>query len=168
MRKAAGAGLIILAFAYAGLLLVRTKKERIALLKALSDALSGLHAELGIRLTPLPEALSFLAQSGEASGAAFFSEVSSESFGELSFRERWCLAADRELMCLTSDERNELKRLGTFLGTYELSEQLNAISLCRAKLEHSRRRAEDELSGYTRSCIGLCISFGILLAILLV
>ena len=169
MQRLTGAAVIVLAFVLAGASLVSARRERLSTLRGLCAALLQLQGELSARLTPLPEIITALCGSGEKNTAAFFAHISSRlsELGEQSFREIWRSAAE-ELSMLEENEHGELAALGEMLGIYSISDELCAIELCRKRLEERRDEAERALTAYRRSCFGLCVAFGSLLAIVLI
>lgn len=170
MRRIFGACMIMGSFLYSGINIVNTKKERICALREIIHALRQLHAELNARLSPLPEITGRLSKTKGKYAPVFFSEISAAliHLGEISFGEIWRNAADKSLGCIGTPEKEELKRLGNMLGTYELAEQLNAILLCCTFLEEKLSCFEKKLSEQERTYIGICSVLGVLVAVVFI
>ncbi len=134
--KLVGAVLILISGAALGLQVAARRRARAETLRELCASLEQACAELEAANLPLPALLERLAkQSGEAS-AGFFRHLCAglAPAGETSFQELWETAVHEELKQLRERERQDLLRLGTVLGRYDLDSQLEAIRLCRASL----------------------------------
>lgn len=162
--------MIITAFVYAGIYLIKTKRENVCALKEMHVALGMFRAELGVRLSPLSDITAHLAQEDGKYFPAFFSEINSQLFrlGEESFESIWKKAVETKLCCLEKEDLESLKHLGQMLGTYELTEQLNAIDLCCIELNEKLEYYQKELAGQERTCIGICSVLGVLIAVVLI
>lgn len=161
--------MIVAAFLYAGLTLVKSKREHLHTLRELCTALWALHAELNTRCSSLPEAIDTL-RAGKGKCGDFFGCVREDlgRLGERTFSEIWSAAAEHTLSPCSADEKAALTALGHTLGAYTLQEQLAAIELCRKKLENNCAAAEKELADYSRSCLGICSALGIILSVILI
>ncbi len=170
IQRLTGACMIIAAFVYSGIYIINTKREKVRALRELCNALRQLHAELNTRLAPLPEITARLAKNTGKYAPVFFSDINAclIHLGEISFDEIWKNAADKTLDCIGAQEKDDIKRLGNILGTYELEEQLNAIILCCTALEKKLGCAEKELAEQERTCIGICSVLGVLVAVVLI
>ena len=140
--KVLGIGAIISAIFLLALNLTGRRKAEIDCLAELCRGLELIRAELGTRLTPMPELLGLLEEqcAGEAGG--FFRAVGTALplLEERDFSSLWSLAAEEALRCLSQRELDIVKKVGTVLGKYELSEQLNVIGSCLRELKAMEER----------------------------
>ncbi len=169
-QKIVGAVMIISAFAYSGVYIAKTKRERVMALRELNAALGLLYAELGTRLTPIAEAASRLSTAEGRYAPLFFERLRERmsGIGDTRFSEIWSGAARETFVCLERDELDGLCALGAVLGTYELSDQLSTIELCRESIGKRAQSAESELEEKERTSIGVCSVLGVLAAVALI
>ena len=153
----------------AGTMVSQVKKQRIETLRGLCAALELMEAELGTRLSPMPELVGLLAGKMGGQTGAFFSHLSSlmEKLGAEDFSALWQEAANAMLDALDAADLDELCRLGHILGQYELDKQLAAVRLCAAALRSGLDAAEKEYPGEKRLGLGLSTAAGALLIIAL-
>lgn len=170
MRRLTGAALIVAAFVSVGAAMINDRKQRLNALSALCSMLTYFCGEMETRLVPLRQAAEGFDAGKNENVSRFVLRVCGglDALGDRSFREIWCAAADETLCCLAPDELAEIKKLGSTLGVYTLSEQLSALSLCRDRLERSLTHGRERLRDYKSTCMGVCSALGILLAVVLI
>lgn len=167
--KIAGIGAIISAFFLLSLTLVGNKKAEINCLAELCTGFALIRAELGTRLTPMPELLSLLTDRCQGPAGSFFRAIGTALplLGEKDFSTLWNAAAEEYLGCLSQRELETVKKAGAVLGKYELSEQISVIASCLTEL----RGAEEKLrAGYPqcrRLLFGISAAAGGFIIILL-
>lgn len=166
MRLAAGA-LIVAAFALAALGSVARAKRRARLLEALCASLELLRGEVVTRLTPLPDCAALLSRTGPAECREFYASLglAMDSLGELEFSRLWeaCVSA----LELGEEAQSALADLGRSLGRYAAAEQGAAIDRCLARLGPLAARERAALRDSARLKLGLGLSAGLLLAVIL-
>lgn len=167
--KGTGAVLILLAFTLAGWFMLKEKKDRLSCLKELIEALGQLRGELELRSSALPQAMRQAAELSTGAGKELLTQALAnlENLGEVSFSTIWQRAVGLCAWPLGPDERRELEALGAVLGRYELSFQLQALDSCTDYLKRSRERLRESLPAKRRILLGLSVSMGAFLVILL-
>ena len=140
--KVLGIGAIIGAIFLLALILTGRRKAEIDCLAELCRGLELIRAELGSRLTPMPELLGLLEDQCAGEAGNFFRTVGRALplLEERDFSSLWSLAAEEALRCLSQRELDIVKKVGTVLGKYELSEQLNVIGSCLRELKAMEER----------------------------
>lgn len=167
--KIAGIGAIISAFFLLSLTLAGNKKAEINCLAELCTGFALIRAELGTRLTPMPELLLLLTDRCQGPAGSFFRAIGTALplLEEKDFSTLWNAAAEEYLGCLSQRELETVKKAGAVLGKYELSEQISVIASCLAEL----RGAEEKLrAGYPqcrRLLFGISAAAGGFIIILL-
>lgn len=165
--RLAGAAALILAFGMFGYAQVQSARSRERLLGAMCSALELLRGEITNRLTPLPDCARMLAEGGPEPCRGFFRDVYAGcgALGEVEFSGLWsaCLAA----LDVPEAARLALDDLGRSLGRYSADEQRTAIDRCLEALERclGEARASDRQSSRLR--MGLSLTAGMLLAVIL-
>ncbi len=165
--RALGAVLILAASLLLATLWQLGKKRRLACLTSLLSALHRLEAELSGRNALPALAASLAAEDGEA--GAFFSSLSNKlkDLGERSFCLLWAEAAEEALVSLTAAEKRSIIELGAVLGRRPLDMQLLSVSRCRSLFEEQLERTRLSLSSDARMVLGLSLSSGLMLLIVL-
>lgn len=167
--KVLGIGAIISAIFLLALNLTGRRKAEIDCLAELCRGLELIRAELGSRLTPMPELMRLL--EGQCTGEAgnFFRTVGRALplLEEKDFSSLWSLAADEVLRCLGQRELDIVKKVGTVLGKYELSEQLNVIDSCLTELKAGEEKLREAYPQSRRLFFGLSAAAGGFIIILL-
>lgn len=165
--KLLGAVMIIFGALCTGISYVESRKDLITKLDALASALRQLGAEMENSVSPLQELLEKQGMQSRGTVRLFFSSAadSMESLGEREFCEIWAecarkFIADRQAI-------RELTELGGILGRYSLERQCKAIEHCAVMLEEYRNRLSLELQQTGRLALGLPVSAGALMIILL-
>lgn len=139
-------------------------------LESFLDALRYIDAELKNASMAVPEIFSELSLRKEWKLENFFSELSGKmsDFGEESLAKIWtgCVMEDKSVE-LTLQERQEIVRVGNYLGKFSENEQSEAIQACirhlEDELEKLSLRAKERAKLYT----GLGVTAGLMLATVL-
>ena len=164
-----GALLIVLASAALGLGFVRSRGRRLYALREICAGLELLSAELDKWTEPLPRTLERLGTVAPECAGTFFCLLAEKmtELGERRFAELWSECVEASFPDLKKQERQELCSLGGILGRYELSRQLEGIDRCRTRLALDRDRAAASFGQEQRLGLGLSLTSGVLLALVL-
>lgn len=167
--KVLGIGAIISAIFLLALNLTGRRKAEIDCLAELCRGLELIRAELGSRLTPMPELLGLLEDQCAGEAGNFFRTVGCALplLEEKDFSTLWSLAADEVLRCLGQRELDIIKKVGAVLGKYELSEQLNVIGSCLRELRAGEEKLREAYPQNRRLFFGLSAAAGGFIIILL-
>lgn len=160
---ASGAGWFVSAW-------LRLFRRRIRTLGSIGAFLELTQAELQTSALPLEQLLERLLPRLSEPARSFASSVRAgmAELGRRSFSEIWNAALESRLPELSEAESGALRELGSVLGRYELSRQLEAIAGCRAFLKRRESEAAAALPEKTRLALGLGLTFAALLGIVLV
>ena len=165
--KIAGAVMLVAACGMFGYAQLAAALRRERLVEAMCSSLELLRAEIATRLTPLPDCARMLSASGPAPCREFYSRLDSalDALGELEFSYIWsaCLST----LDLPSDAHSALDDLGRSLGRYSAAEQHTAIDRCIAALERCSRAERETGRGNAKLKLGLSLTAGLLLAVIL-
>ena len=167
--KVLGIGAIISAIFLLALNLTGRRKAEIDCLAELCRGLELIRAELGSRLTPMPELLGLLEAQCTGEAGNFFRAVGNALplLEEKDFSSLWSLAADEVLRCLGQRELDIVKKVGAVLGKYELSEQLNVLGSCLTELKAMEEKLREAFPQNRRLFFGLSAAAGGFIIILL-
>ena len=160
----AGAALMLLGGAAAGLGLRRAQTERVRLLEELCAALAVMKSEIASLQTPLPELFSRLSHEGPPRLREFFAaNAALAAEGRLS--EGWTASA----AALPAGERAyaALARLGLSLGRYDALRQCAELDTARESIAAAAETERTRLERRGRLLPGLGACLGAMLAILL-
>lgn len=164
-----GICLVVLACVGFGLSLCMARQRRIRVLRELEKALGILAGELGTSVRATGALCTLLAENCAGEVGAFFQGVVSAipDLAERSFAEIWEDSALRTLASLRAEERSLVAGLGGSIGRFELERQLEAVALCRRELRSALEEARRSYPAERKLCLGLSVSAGAMLAILL-
>lgn len=167
--KALGAAAILAACLLYAAAVVRTKRRQLAQLRALCGALERMNAELTMSLMPLPALFSMCTGSGREEVDAFFRMVAIglNDLESRSFQQIWEDALRQRLAELDTEEKRQLRTLGSWLGRYPPDEQSAALVRCLSCLRQSCDQRGQLLPQQSRLCFGLSAAAGVFLLILL-
>ena len=167
--KVLGIGAIISAIFLLALNLTGRKKAEIDCLAELCRGLELIRAELGSRLTPMPELLGLLEAQCTGEAGNFFRAVGNALplLEEKDFASLWNQAAEELLRCLNQRELETVKKVGAVLGKYELSEQLTVIGACLSELRAGEERLREAYPQTKKLFFGLSAAAGGFIIILL-
>lgn len=169
--KIVGAVLLVCACTLFGIGQARRLYFRQSCLAGVLDALRFIDAELKNGAVPIPEIFSELCRLPETNLHGFYVNLNQkmDSFGEESLSEIWsgCVMNDQSIS-LSSRQKQELCRIGNYLGKYSENEQSEAITACinhmEGELQISSEKAKEGAKLYT----GLGLTFGLMLATVLI
>lgn len=171
MLKALGALCVAAGAVASAFSMVSGLSRRAKALQHIVAALDIMQAEIGERLTPLPELVELLSKRAGGAAALFFTRVSGkmDTLGDRSFLMIWteALGLTPELQ-LTDTEAELMLELGSVLGRYDAEAQVKAISYTRRRLDSCLQQAEIERSERGRVCGVLSVAAGLALIIILV
>lgn len=160
-----GAFLLTAAFALAGAAGARRLARREKMLGELAFSLGLLRFELGRFRAPMPELAGRLAVLAPGAGGALFSRLS-EFLGDLpeeSFDALWA----RALGDMKGPERDALLSMGRVLGRYGAGEQMSAAETCEARLRALEKEAKEAYRRSGRLSVGLGLSAGAMVSVML-
>lgn len=147
----------------------RLVSRRICLAETV-DLLRAIDAELKNGAVPIPEIFAALESRPAGSLRAFIRALNERmaNFGGESLAELWrgCVLGE-DGPALSAHQRQELCRVGDYLGRYAESEQSGALAVCITRLEESLQRAGRRAREGVRLYTGLGLSFGLMLAAVL-
>lgn len=170
MLKLVGALVLVGVSAWAGLDRSAQLRRQAACLAGLITALEIMKSEICTRLTPMPELVGRLGETGPEPARLFFKRVEGGLgfLGDTDFPRLWsrAVAASSELQ-LGAEERVALTNLGLMLGRYTAAEQESAIDRCLDRLERAHGLAEARFRTEGRLYAGLGLAFGITLVLVL-
>lgn len=165
MNAARIAGALLLAAAGAAIGFERSArvKRRASLLSALCAALGVMAEEISLLRTPLPELFSRLAVNGPEETRGFFASLTAADGSPLSGRWSVCVNA----LPVGAEEKEALNALGMSLGRYDAQSQCAQIEYTRALLQQMTEQARCERDGKAKTYVGLGLSLGAMLAVIL-
>ncbi len=167
--KSIGAAIVLLSSFSLGLLNSRLQRQRLFCLREMMQALDLLSSELRTHCPPLGDLLRWTEAHTSGQASVFFATVvnSLSELGVKSFDEIWQNAVVYKLLCLNLEDKRELLTLGSQLGRMELNCQLKALERCHDILNLSRERLETQYREERSIRIGIPVSLGFLITILL-
>ena len=169
--KIIGALLLVAACTLFGVGQARKLLFRQSCLEGVLDSLRYMEAELKNGAVPIPDIFDILRKLPDSKLRSFFSELNGKmlSFGEESLAEIWSDAAlHNQSISLSDRQRQELSRVGNYLGRYSESEQSEAIDACILHLETELTRTAVKTREGVKLYTGLGITAGLMLAAVLV
>ncbi len=168
--KAVGALFLVCACTLFGIGQARKLYFRRGCLADALDTLRFISAELKNGAVPIPEVFSELRRlpNNRLHGVFETLCIKMDGFGEESLSEIWsgCIMNDRSIS-LSQGERQELSRVGSYLGRYSETEQSDAIAACTEHLEIELKRSDVKAREGAKLFTGLGLTFGLMLAAVL-
>lgn len=169
--KIIGALLLVCACTLLGIGQARSLYFRRSCLAGMLDTLRFIDAELKNGAVPIPEIFAELRLLPDTALQGFFENLNAkmEGFGEESLAEIWsgCIINDRSVS-LSQRQRQELCRVGAYLGRYTETEQSEAIAACAEHLEAELKRTSERAREGAKLFTGLGLTFGLMLAAVLI
>lgn len=161
--------LLFISSLFAGIVVIREKQMRIRALRELCCALELMQDELSMQRSSIPELCKLLGNRVSGMGAKLFTLLDAmiPYLKEEDFASIWKRAVMNCCGVLKEAEREELAQLGSYLGRYEIEDQVQAIRYCCAALQRSREEALQAFPAERKLCLGLSMSAGVLAAVLL-
>ena len=169
--KIIGAVLLVCACTLLGVGQARKLYFRQSCLAGVLDALRFIDAELKNGSVPIPEIFAELCKLPDTTFHKFYVNLNEKmnGFGEESLSQIWsgCVMSDQSIS-LSERQRQELCRIGNYLGRYSESEQSEAITACVNHLEGDLKRTSDKARQGAKLYTGLGLTFGLMLAAVLI
>jgi len=169
--KIVGAVLLVCACTLFGIGQARKLYFRQSCLAGVLDALRFIDAELKNGSVPIPEIFAELGRLPDRNLHRFYVNLNQRmvGFGEESLSEIWngCVINDQSIS-LSERQRQELSRIGNYLGRYSESEQSEAIAACINHLEGNLKRTSEKAREGAKLYTGLGLTFGLMLAAVLI
>lgn len=167
--KATGAILVIAAFTAFGITKSKSLSGRAKCLGAIIDALRYICSELQSAATPMPEIFAELYRLSRPETRKLFLQLDEnmDSLSDLSFGELWQSALQDKSLNLSDYQRDELCRLGLYLGRYPAAEQCSAIEACILHLESEHEAAIGKAREGRKLYTGLGLTAGLMFATVL-
>ncbi len=167
--KILGALLIVAGCGWVGFAMAASVRQEKAALQQLLQVLEFMKNELAFRLPPLPELCTAAAAQSSGVIAAVLNELAAQLDKQLCDRAEAAMEAVLDQTAkLSVRVRQNLRRLGTSLGRFDLQGQLSSLEaaaeICRQDLEAIQSHEEERV----RSCRTLGLCAGAALAILLI
>ena len=170
MRKLIGAAVILLACFLSAQLRLRTKKERIACLRALETSLAELRGELAEHRRSLGEVFRFLSQKSDHEKVKTFYETLCSDLnmlGERGFSEIWRSASEKCFRLQGDEAVDALFPLGSCLGGSEMERQCAALETAVRRIAAEAQAQNEKLKEERKLYFGLSLSAGAFLVIML-
>lgn len=172
MIQLIGAVLILFAGTMIGFQQASRLADRPRQLRQLSHALQRLETEIGYGYTPLPEAISRIADVTSKPISNLFRLVSEgiAQSDELSLRESWekTIAQYWSTTAMKKAEQAVLLRLGSALGISDREDQVKHLRLAMLQLKSEEETAKEEQTRYEKMWKSLGILIAVLVVILMV
>ncbi|NLH00719.1 MAG: hypothetical protein GX488_02250 [Clostridiales bacterium] len=166
-----GALLLVTACTLLGIEQARKLYFRQRCLEEVLAALRFMEAELKNGAVPIPEIFWELSRFPDMKVQKFFMSLyeKTQNLGEESLAEIWtgCVLNDMSIS-LSERQRQELCRIGNFLGRYSENEQSGAISACAEHLEEELKAASAKAKEGAKLYTGLGLTFGLMIATVLI
>lgn len=152
-----------------GRMRVKSFKEEMRILDALSKGIQVMRAELSCRLCPMEELLSMAAGQAGTEAASFFHTCADglSALSEKSFAQVWTEACRKKLSMLSEENFSQLAALGASLGRYELDEQLAACDRYLLCTEDKLKSMREKLPEMQRLSLALSAAAGVFLCLLI-
>ena len=169
--KIIGALLLICACTLLGAVQAKKLRFRQSCLEGVLDGLRFIDAELKNGAVPIPDIFSELCKLPDSILHKYYVNLNAKigTLGESSLSEIWCgCALGDKSISLSDRQRQELSRVGSYLGKYSESEQSEAIYVCIEHLEAQLKRTSEKARQGTRLYMGLGLTFGLMLSAVLI
>ncbi len=167
--RSAGIVLTFLSSLIFGFEMIKPVKRRMELLNKLCRSLELMHAEMTSRPSSLESLCRLLASDFDGTAEFFCGIIENmDELGCKSFREIWNDALNEKLKHLNPDDICAMESLGAVLGNYELSEQLEAIAVCKSRLYNNLLELNATYPANRKLCLGISCSVGAMLVLVLV
>ena len=168
--KLLGFLLITFSSSMCGLCYASGKKERIDELDSFCLMLQMMQAELSSKLCPLPEISKNLASNikGRAGDFLKLLDLNFTLLGEKAFYVIWSECLDMSSIALKEEEIESLRILGKTLGRYDVEFQISAIEETLSLLRAQLQKESQEFPQLRGLSMGVSVSMGTMLAILLI
>ena len=127
-----------------------------------------MEAELALRASPMPELISFLEGRMSGSAKTFLAHLTAglPLLGEQEFAFQWRQAVENHCGSLRDREKEELNKLGSYLGRFELEAQTRELRASERYLRERLAEAEQTFPQERKLWLGLSVSAGVVLTVL--
>lgn len=169
--KIIGAVLLVCACTLFGIGQAGKLRFRQSCLAGVLDSLRFIEAELKNGSVTIPEIFSELSKLPDTNMQKYYVNLNNRmnAFGEESLSEIWSgCAMNDDSISLSGRQRQELCRIGNYLGRYSESEQSDAINACIKHLEDDLERSSEKARQGAKLYTGLGLTFGLMLAAVLI
>lgn len=168
--KFLGVILITLSSTVCGMCYIADKKERIKDIESLCMMLELIRGELSFNLAPIPEIIAKLSQEIDGKAGTFVKllSVNIAALGEKSFPIIWSESVAACSLSIGDNEYKAVDELGKVLGRYDIQLQIEYITAVIRLLTDSLTRGSAAMPEIKRTCVGVSMSAGAILSILLV
>lgn len=169
--KIVGAVLLVCACTIFGIGQARKLYFRQSCLAGVLDSLRFIDAELKNGAVAIPEIFAQLCRLPETNLHGFYVNLNQkmDSLGEESLSEIWsnCVMNDQSIS-LSAWQKQELCRIGNYLGKYSENEQSEAIATCINHMESELKISSEKAKEGAKLYTGLGLTFGLMLATVLI
>lgn len=169
--KIFGAVLLVCACTILGMVQAKKLRFRQCCLEGVLDGLRFIDAELKNGAVAIPEIFSELCKLPDSKMNKYYVNLYSQinNLGETSLSDIWCgCALGDKSVSLSERQRQELSRVGSYLGRYSENEQSEAICACIEHLEAQLKSSSEKARQGGRLYMGLGFTFGLMLAAVLI
>lgn len=169
--KIVGALLLVAACTLFGVGQARKLYYRQSCLEDTLNLLRFMDAELKNGSVPIPEIFRELGKLSNSKLHGFYNELNIKmvGLGEESLADIWnsCIMNNKSIS-LSIRQRQQLCRVGAYLGRYSESEQSEAISACISHMEDELERSSEKAREGGKLYTSLGLTFGLMLAAVLI
>lgn len=169
--KIIGAILLVAAGTLFGLGQAKGLYFRQRCLEGVLDSLRFMEAELKNGAVPIPDIFEALQNLPNTKLKSFYTALNGKmaDFGEESLSDIWSESAlNDQSISLSERQRQELCRVGNYLGRYSENEQSEAINACILHLEEELKRTVIKARDGAKLYTGLGVTAGLMLAAVLI
>ena len=168
--KLLGLTLIVISSGLGGINYVSARKDRLAELDSFISMLELIKAELVSNQSPLPVILHKISENicGKASDFAKLMLLNLSVLGEKGFDRIWTESLRACEPSFSNEEQQAIMKLGAILGKYEIKFQSQAIDESLWLLKKHEESCSAAYPQVKRLSLGLSVSAGLMLAIILV
>lgn len=172
MLKILGTILIIGSFSAIGISAKQTMLRRVRAISSVIAALEIISSELSYKLTTLPDIIGLLASDSRPAIREIFRDMLRQMKKEdgLSLEYKWMKAfkTSGAEAGLSSEEILLLCDLSSFIGKYDVEQQLKTLSYTKRRLENCLKVSKDEMKSKGNVYRTCSIAAGILLVLILI
>lgn len=154
MLKLLGALMVIFSCSLMGMTVASNYRRRPGEIRALQNALQLLETEISYGATPLPDALTYVAERCDRRVSPLFGGTGREllTMRGKTAREAWAMALEEYYprSALNRSDRTVLLELGNSLGISDREDQIKHLALAREQLKLEQAKAEEDSARNTR------------------
>lgn len=148
MLKLLGSAAVVFSCTLIGMTVASSYRRRPGEIRALQNALQMLETEVSYGATPLPDALSYVAERSDSRVALLFNLASQElmTMRGITAREAWETALKEYYpkSALNRSDRAILQELGNSLGISDREDQVKHLILAKEQLKLEQAKAEED------------------------